>query len=76
MLTTTKHVIHDRSEPIIIKQNLASVVKTHSLNNEYSLTHNIFDPTKSSPPNNFMIKLHMRMNKYYFDNDDDKFEIK
>ncbi len=31
----------------------------------YSLKQNIFDPSKSSPPNEFMIKLHMRMNKYH-----------
>lgn len=30
---------------------------------EYSLKQNCFDPSKSSPPNTFMIKLHMRMNQ-------------
>jgi hypothetical protein len=31
---------------------------------EYSLKQNFFDPSKSSPPNEFMIKLHMRMHMY------------
>lgn len=32
--------------------------------NEYSLTQNIFDPSKSSPPNEFMLKLQLRMTLY------------
>jgi hypothetical protein len=76
MLTTSKYVIHERSEPIPIKQNLITSMKMNSPKGEYSLKQNFFDPTKSSPPNEFMIKLHMRMNKYYMDKDDDKFEIK
>jgi hypothetical protein len=42
--------------------------KINSPKEEYSLKQNFFDPSKSSPPNEFMIKLHMRMNKYYTDN--------
>ncbi len=76
MLTPTKHVIHERSEPIPIKQNFLTPVKINSPKGEYSLKQNFFDPTKSSPPNEFMIKLHMRMNKYYIHNEDTKFEIK
>jgi hypothetical protein len=41
----------------------------------YSLTENIFDPTKFSPPNSFIANLKKRMNFYeeitcefYFDN--------
>ncbi len=30
----------------------------------YSLDENIFDPTKSSPPNDFMLKLQLRMSHY------------
>jgi hypothetical protein len=30
-------------------------------NNEYSLNQNLFDPSKSSPPNNFLEKLQLRM---------------
>ena len=31
-------------------------------NKEYSLNQNLFDPSKSSPPNNFLEKLQLRMN--------------
>ena len=31
---------------------------------EYSLRKNFFDPTKSSPPNEFMLKLYMRVSQY------------
>ena len=31
---------------------------------EYSLKENIFDPSKSSPPNEFMNKLQIRMKNY------------
>jgi hypothetical protein len=34
------------------------------LENEYSLKENFFDPSKSSPPNEFMKKLQQRMNIY------------
>ena len=76
MLTTSKYVIRERSEPIPIKQNLTTFMKENSPKGEYSLKQNFFDPSKSSPPNQFMIKLHMRVNKYYMDNDDDNFVIK
>jgi hypothetical protein len=32
--------------------------------NEYSLQQHFFDPSKSSPPNEFMLKLRMRMTYY------------
>jgi hypothetical protein len=31
---------------------------------EYSLKQNFFDPSKSSPPNDFMLKLKLRMSIY------------
>lgn len=31
---------------------------------EYSLKQNFFDPSKCSPPNDFMMKLQLRMNLY------------
>ena len=41
---------------------------------EYSLKQNFFDPTKNSPPDNFMEKLEIRMQHYYnnvaYSNDD------
>lgn len=76
MISTNNYVIRERSEPIPIKQNLTTSMKINSPKGEYSLKQNFFDPTKSSPPNEFMIKLQMRMNKYYMDKDDDNFDIK
>jgi len=38
--------------------------------NHFDLKQNCFDPTKFSPPNEFMIKLYMRMNNYYDKNED------
>ena len=51
-------------------------MKVDSPKGEYSLKQNFFDPSKSSPPNEFMIKLHMRMNRYYTDNKDDNFDTR
>jgi len=31
---------------------------------EYSLKENVFDPSKCSPPNDFLAKLQVRMNLY------------
>jgi len=76
MLVSQKHVIHERSIPIPIYQTLSTSMKTNSPKGEYSLKQNFFDPSKSSPPNEFMIKLHMRMNKYYTDKDEDNLDIK
>ena len=76
MLATSQYVIRERSEPIPIKQNLDTSMNINSPKGEYSLKENFFDPSKSSPPNEFMIKLHMRMNKYYMDKDDDSLDIK
>jgi hypothetical protein len=75
MLSQRQYVIRERSEIIPIKQNLSTNMKIDSPKGEYSLKQNFFDPSKSSPPNEFMIKLHMRMNKYHGDNKDDSFDI-
>jgi len=76
MLPTSQYIIRERSEPIPIKKKFSTSMKINSPNGEYSLKQNFFDPSKSSPPNEFMIKLHMRMNKYYMDKDDDSLDIK
>jgi hypothetical protein len=76
MFTNSRYVIRERSVPIPISQNLPTCMKINSSKGEYSLKQNFFDPSKSSPPNEFMIKLHMRMNKYYTDNEDDILDIK
>lgn len=75
MLSTQQYPIHERSNIIHIKQNLSTNVKNNSPKCEYSLKQNFFDPSKSSPPNDFMIKLHMRMNRYQSsDRNDDNFD--
>jgi hypothetical protein len=55
------HVIHERTNIIPIPKNLSPKSASRYQTN-YSLKQNLFDPTKCSPPNEFMIKLHMRMN--------------
>ena len=66
MLTTNNsRIIHEKGISIPIKQNLFTSMKENSSKDEYSLKQNFFDPSKSSPPNEFMIKLHMRL--YNFD---------
>jgi hypothetical protein len=63
-LQARPHIIHERTNIIPIKQNLSTTMKELSPKGEYSLKQNFFDPSKSSPPNEFMIKLHMRMSMY------------
>jgi hypothetical protein len=76
MLTQHQYVIRERSNIIPIKHNFSTPVKINSPSKgEYSLKQNFFDPSKSSPPNEFMIKLHMRVNRYHMDNKDDSFDI-
>ena len=58
------HNINERTNTINIKKNLSTPIKQIPTKGEYSLKQNFFDPTKSSPPNNFMLKLQMRMNVY------------
>jgi hypothetical protein len=64
MLSRT-NIINERSIIIPINKKLSTSMKEDlSPKSEYSLKQNFFDPSKSSPPNEFMIKLHMRMNNY------------
>jgi len=74
-MTTQHHLINERSSIIPIKQNLSTHMKATSPKGEYSLKQNFFDPSKSSPPNEFMIKLHVRINRYQMDNKDDSLDI-
>ena len=62
-MISTQHIINERSNIIPIKQSLSTSMKD-LYKSEYSIKQNFFDPSKSSPPNDFMIKLHMRMNMY------------
>ena len=64
MLSGTSIDIRKRSENIPIKKNLSTIMKIESPKGEYSLKQNFFDPSKSSPPNDFMNKLEMRMKIY------------
>jgi len=71
------YVIHERTRCIPIKTTLSTTMKE----GEYSLKQNFFDPSKSSPPNEFMLKLHKRMNLYnnvntheFVDNKDDSLD--
>jgi hypothetical protein len=63
-MNSSRHVIHERSSIIPINRICTTHMKENITQGEYSLKENVFDPSKSSPPNEFMIKLHMRMAKY------------
>ncbi len=56
--------INERSTIIPIPQKSPTNVKERFIINEYSLKENFFDPSKSSPPNEFMLKLKLRMSHY------------
>ena len=58
------HIIHETPSIVPIKENSFTSMKEDSPKSEYSLKQSFFDPTKSSPPNNFLIKLQMRLSKY------------
>jgi hypothetical protein len=75
-MISRQRIIDERTNIIPIKQNLSTSMKATSPKSEYSLKQNFFDPSKSSPPNEFMIKLHMRMNIYntYVDKNDDSLD--
>jgi len=62
-----------RGEKIILeKSNIISInkklptqnIKQLDTKGEYGLKNNLFDPTKNSPPNEFILKLQKRMNIY------------
>jgi len=57
-------IIHERSKNIPISQSSPTNKKVEFSINEYSLNKSFFDPSKSSPPNEFMLKLQLRMNHY------------
>jgi hypothetical protein len=53
---------NERSSILYIKKEV--LPKNIYKNNQYELKQNMFDPTKSSPPNEFMEKLRLRMSVY------------
>lgn len=74
MLSRRQNVIHEINI-IPINYNSSKPIKINSPKSEVGLKQNFFDPSKSSPPNLFMIKLHMRANQYHVDNNDDSLDI-
>jgi len=71
------HYTNEKTKIIPITKNLSTPMKGSPSKQQYSLNENFFDPSKSSPPNEFMIKLHMRMNIYnknYTHNNDDNLD--
>jgi hypothetical protein len=63
-MISRQHIINERAVIIPIKQNLSTSMKATSPTSEYSLKQNFFDPSKSSPPNDFILKLQQRMSIY------------
>ena len=57
-------IIHERSKIIPIPQKSPTNKKVEFSINEYSLNKSFFDPSKSSPPNEFMLKLKLRMSHF------------
>ncbi len=51
-----------RSIPIPIQKSPTNSSVSLFRDNTYILKQNSFDPTKGSPPNDFMLKLQSRMN--------------
>jgi hypothetical protein len=46
------------------KSNTVPIKSITGMENSYSLNNSSFDPTKSSPPNEFLIKIQERMRLY------------
>jgi hypothetical protein len=55
-----KHRPAKRTDILAIPQNHKEINNM----NEYSLKQNIFDPSNNSPPNEFLLKLYLRMSLY------------
>jgi hypothetical protein len=71
------NIIHEKPSIVTIKENSFTCMKVESPKGEYSLKQSFFDPSKSSPPNDFMIKLQMRLTKFntlYLNENDNSFD--
>ncbi len=64
MKSCKPQIILETSKIIPIQQTSPTNKKEEFSVNEYSLKQNFFDPSKSSPPNEFMLKLRLRMSLY------------
>lgn len=74
-MLSTLYYTNGKSSIIKINKNLTTQINNNnSPKGEYSRKQNCFDPSKSSPPNDFMIKLHMRMTNYDSKIKDDNFD--
>ena len=62
-MLSNSHVINERSKSIPIPKKLSTLMEDFRNNSqgEYSLKQNFFDPSKSSPPNEFILKLKLRI---------------
>ena len=61
----TKHYYnHNKTNIIPINNNYSSSIKNYELEKSLSLKQNFFDPSKISPPNDFMLKLQNRIKIY------------
>ena len=60
MLCGKKQLTYEKSKMISIPNKITTMMKG-KIEQEYDLKQNLFDPSKSSPPNEFMIKLRLRM---------------
>lgn len=76
MLSKKLFVIHERDISTPFSQISPTSLKNIKEYNfkEYSLKQNVFDPSKSSPPNEFMMKLKLRMSIYDNDNEVDNLD--
>ena len=76
MLSKKLFVIHERDISTPFSQISPTSLKNIKEYNfkEYSLKQNVFDPSKNSPPNEFMMKLKLRMSIYDNDNEVDNLD--
>jgi hypothetical protein len=62
MIVTQNNITYKKNNMIKIVAN--KIQESEVKNNQYSLKNNLFDPSKSSPPNEFMLKLYNRVSAY------------
>ena len=62
-MLTSSHIIQERTKNTPINATLSTNMK-NKIENNLDLKQNFFDPSKSSPPNDFLLKLHKRINIY------------
>ena len=57
-------IIHERNVRPPASQVSPTLRRADNSFSEYSLKQNVFDPSKSSPPNEFIKKLELRIKNY------------